>query len=52
MERIQISRRRPTTRRAAHEHEQAFPVPAVDLTTSTEDVSAVLAHIDSALASD
>jgi hypothetical protein len=51
MERIQISRRRATTRRATHEHEQAFPVPAAELATSTEDVSAVLAHIDSTLAS-
>jgi hypothetical protein len=52
MERIQISRRRSTTRSAAPQHEQAFPVPPAELATSTEDVSAVLAHIDSALASD
>jgi hypothetical protein len=52
MERIQISRRRATSPRVAHEHEQAFPVPAVELASSSEDVSAVLAQIDSALASD
>ena len=51
MERIQISRRRATSPRAAHEHEQAFPVAAVELATSTDDVSVVLAHIDAALAS-
>jgi hypothetical protein len=52
VDQIRISRRRATSRRATRDVEQSFPVPAAELSVSPDEVTALLAHIDSALADD
>ena len=52
MEQVRITRRKATTRRPTREIEQVFPVPAADIAISSDEVTALLAHIDATIAED